>query len=128
VKIILLSGQPNTGKTTTMNLLFDELMSNGGVLLEEKTQLGGNPLDFCSVTSFNSQKVVIYSMGDSLWPCVNAIIKYASSDILIMAYSDRFANNLSLIVRSGEGHSVINKTENNDNDVHSIMRAIPNNA
>lgn len=125
MKIILLSGKPSTGKTTTLNILYDDLYCNKKVkLIEPKQKLGNNPKDFECVISYLDKEVAIYSMGDFLFACIEAIVKYANKDFLVLAYSDRFANNLATIIQNTKIHVIINKTINNNFDSDSIINEL----
>jgi hypothetical protein len=124
MKLILLSGKPQTQKTTTLNLLYDEIIKNGGNVLVPKKQVGGNKNDFTCVLKYKSKKIVIYTMGDYLWGCVETIIEYSNVDILIMAYSDKFSYNLSSIVSKYNHHSIVHKTNFNIKDCGKIMNIL----
>jgi hypothetical protein len=102
MKIILLSGKPETGKSTTFNLLYDKLTQNGKRnIVSEKKELG-NPIDkdFECVVKYRGKTVALYSMGDFDLKCIEAIVKYAHCDVLVLAYSE-------------EHHRIIKKTEAN---------------
>jgi nucleoside-triphosphatase THEP1 len=43
MKIIALTGDSSVGKTTTLNIVYDTLLNNGGVSTN-KQRLGGDPL------------------------------------------------------------------------------------
>ncbi|MDW5419272.1 hypothetical protein R6242_22115 [Iodobacter sp. CM08] len=75
--MILLFGDPNSGKTTTMNLVYSDLIAKGATVVEPKMQVGGNPLDFECVLKYQEKLIAIFSMGDYLHECYSAIIKYA---------------------------------------------------
>jgi len=102
MKIILLSGKPETGKSTTFNLLYDKLTQNGKRnIVSEKKELGDpEDKDFECVVKYRGKTVALYSMGDFDLKCVEAIVKYAHCDILILAYSE-------------ERHCIIKKSEVN---------------
>ena len=111
--IILLSGAPNSGKTTTMNLVYSDLITRGATVVAPKIIVGGNPLDFECVLKYKGKSVAIFSMGDYLHECWSAVIKYAYCDKLILAYSDKFAKNLAPIVGNCHNHVVVSKSQGN---------------
>lgn len=132
MKIILLSGQPNTGKTTTLNDLYNDLIAKGASVHIVKLPLGGKSSnDFECVLKISGKLVAIYSMGDYIASCYEAIIKYAYCDVLVLAYSDKFKNSIATVVGSCPHHVVVNKTigsnqvQNNQMDVATISSNIP---
>lgn len=114
MKIILLSGKPHTGKTTTLNLVYDQLNPN-----TTKIPLGWK--DFKCVFQYKNkngieQKIAIYSLGDYTSNCIEAIIEYSGLDvdILILAYSERKRLSLRhMINKFQQHHVVIAKIKNN---------------
>lgn len=124
MKIILLSGKPNTGKTTTIWITYENLIKQGASVIMEKKPLGKNPMDFESVLSYHGKTIAFYSMGDFYWKCRGAIKNYAKYDYLILAYSDKFKWNLKDAVARDSKNCVITKTTNNANDAQTIIAAI----
>jgi len=90
MKIILLSGKPDTGKSETFDLLYKKLTQNNKKKIIAKKTVLGDPeeKDFECVVDYKGQKVALYSMGDFDLKCIEAIIKYAHCDVLILAYSE----------------------------------------
>lgn len=111
--IILLSGNSNSGKTTTMNVVYEELISKGATVVRSKVQVGGNVRDFECVVKYKGKLVAMYSMGDYLMHCCFAAVRYASCDKLVLAYNNRFKQDLAAIVASCQNHSVIRKSGGN---------------
>ncbi len=111
--IILLSGRPSSGKTTTINLVYNTLAAQGAAVVVSKALLGGNPNDFECVLKYNGKQVAIYSMGDYLHTCCLAVIKYAYCDKLILAYSNKFKQNLAIEVGKCPNHRVVPKSHGN---------------
>lgn len=124
MKIILLVGKPNTGKTTTFNLLYDEMVGQNANILKKKSKLGGSDADFECTLIYRNKEVALFSMGDYLNQCTEAIIKYSNKDVLILAYSDKFSTNLKNIIKRYSHHSIVRKTSNNANDVATIISKI----
>ena len=121
MKIILLSGNPNAGKTTTFNALFDQITKSGASVIEGRKQIGGNGHDFECVLKIDSKLVALYSMGDYHLACFEAIIKYSHCDILILAYSDKFKNSIAQMLRNYSHHVVVSKTNSNQQDVEMLI-------
>jgi broad-specificity NMP kinase len=91
MKIILLSGAPNCGKTTTLNLVYDQ-MTSGMPSLPTKTRIGENPMDFECEFDYKEKRVAIFTVGDYLYSITKpnlreAVIKYSRVDVLILAHS-----------------------------------------
>lgn len=102
MKIIALNGADSCGKSTTLNLVYDELINNlGASVMVPKTVLG-NPIhkDFECTIIYKSMKIVFFTMGDASRESSEAIKKYQSLnvDILIIAINNKFVNPLKLIM------------------------------
>ncbi|MDR0587153.1 MAG: hypothetical protein LBG26_07930 [Treponema sp.] len=122
MKIVLLSGKPGSGKTTTLNDVYNELVDDDKDRIDcPKAQVGANPLDFECVVTFHEKKIALFTAGDYLWQCVESIIKYAWVDVLIQAYSDRFSTELNTIIGRYDCHVVVDKTASNDDDCKKII-------
>jgi tRNA uridine 5-carbamoylmethylation protein Kti12 len=123
MKIILLSGKPNTGKSTTLNLLYDKLTKNGVTNIITNKSILGNPVqkDFECVVTYNNKNIAIFSMGDYYGPFIDAIIKYSNCYALILAYNETFAKKLDKIIGSYSHHCVIKKSSSNVNDCEKII-------
>jgi hypothetical protein len=90
MKIIMLAGKKKTGKTETFVELFDKLTNNGTKNIREakKSLLPhGDKDDFECIVSRNAKWVALYSMGDFCDKVIEAIIKYAHLDTLVVACS-----------------------------------------
>lgn len=129
MKIVLLSGKPNTGKTTTLNLVYNSLLSSSAHILQPRSILGSNPNDFECILSYTGKVVAIYSAGDLISDCYSAIVKYCYCDTLVLAYSDKFSNSLAQLVSACPMHVVINKSHgnpstNNINDCSLVIQNI----
>lgn len=95
MKIIILEGNSNKGKTTTMGMVFVELHVKGG-----KVKIF-TPLKSTSIMDFEAEfdytvegkklKVAIYSKGDNLDDCNDAILRHSTkkTNVLIMANTTR---------------------------------------
>jgi hypothetical protein len=111
--IILLCGAPDSGKTTTMNLVYNDLVANGATVVVSKTQLGANRLDFECVLDYKGKLVAIFSMGDYLSECWSAVIQYAYCDKIVLAYNNKFKKDLAAIVGKVPNHTIVNKSAGN---------------
>lgn len=123
MKIIMLAGESNSGKTQTLNGVYDCIV-NSSQIVQAKSQVGGNEDDFECVLKYKNKHIALYTMGDYLSACYEAIIKYADKDILLMAYNIQFAAGLDKTVKKNKNHIVVNKTKNNQNDINAIVKIL----
>ena len=125
MKIILLTGKRNCGKTTTLDLLYKRITQNGTKnIIEKRKEFGYQEKDFKCVVSYADKEVAIYSMGDYINACVDAIIEYANRDILILAYSNIFQRHLDKVIGKFNYHCVIEKKDTDDNVCKRIMEEL----
>jgi len=94
MRIIVLQGMPNTGKTRTLNLVYNMLVPNGGSVSTNR-QVIGNPIqnDFSDIVIRGTQRIAFYTMGDYSTHLANAIYDYdrQNCDILVCALSTNTA-------------------------------------
>lgn len=88
MKIIVLTGHKNCGKTTTLNYV-DSLLKQGIVSLNR--QQFGSTNDFCDVVNWKGKKIAVFTMGDYSDALVRAVANYDNQncDILICACNNR---------------------------------------
>lgn len=90
MRIIVLQGMPNTGKTSTLNLVYDILVPNGGGVSTNR-QVIGNPTqnDFSDIVVRGTQRIAFFTMGDYSTYLANAIYDYdrQGCDVLVCALS-----------------------------------------
>ena len=100
MRIIALRGADSCGKTTTLNLVYDDLISKGAVVSVSKTQVGGDKKDFEAILTYKGKQVAIYTMGDYAYKTIEAIDKYDSLgvDVLICASNTRFKKPIKMIL------------------------------
>jgi hypothetical protein len=93
MRIIVLQGMPNTGKTRTLNLVYDMLVPNGGGVSTNRQPLGGDPRDFSDIVVRGNQRIAFFTMGDYSTYLANAIYDYdrQSCDVLVCALSTNTA-------------------------------------
>lgn len=94
MQLLILNGASNTGKTTTINYLFDKLISDGAKIENPKSTLGGDPKDFEAILLYKGKRIGLFSMGDYSNQLSNAITKYDSThmcDFFIFALSNNKA-------------------------------------
>lgn len=104
MKLILLSGPSRCGKTTTINVVFHKLCGGDK---HSRNVLFYKPIndyiykDFEAIIKYNNRKVAFFSMGDCKGECINAIIKFAGADVLIMALNNHF---VPLLTKQNENY------------------------
>jgi len=123
MKLILLSGRSNSGKTTTLKKLYKNLTNDG-----KKNVLSiydkNDEFDNEYIIMYKNKKVAIVTGCDILWKYVEKIIKYANQDILVMAYNNKFAFGLDQMTSNCEYHSVVKKLRPNDSDCERVCNKI----
>lgn len=109
MEIIMLRGGHSSGKTTTLNIVYDNLIAAGAVSTN-KQPLGGDPGDFSDLLHYNGMQVVFFTMGDFSVHLVNAMRANhaAGIDKLVCACNTRFARPMTEI--GYHPHHVIAKT------------------
>ena len=90
MKILMLSGPGSSGKTTSLNLLYTQLLTVGKST--NKQQLGANQNDFSDVVNYMNLQIAFFTMGDYSTYLINAMKNYSSQsmDILICACNSKF--------------------------------------
>ncbi len=93
MRIIVLQGMPDTGKTQTLNLVYDLLVPNGGGVSTNQQPLGSDPRDFSDIVIRGTQRIAFYTMGDYSTYLANAIYDYdrQGCDVLVCALSTNTA-------------------------------------
>lgn len=109
MRIIVLQGPPNKGKTTTINLVWDMLRDIGGTSTNRQPY-GGDPNDFIDTVLWNNLKIGILSMGDTSTYIANEIWNFNSQkcDVVICALSTNNAK-----VRANKALNKFNATRIN---------------
>lgn len=89
MRIIALQGMPDIGKTSTLNLVYDMLVLNGGGVSTIRQPLGGDPRDFSDIVVRGTQRIAFFTMGDYSTYLANAIYDYdrQGCDVLVCALS-----------------------------------------
>ncbi len=80
MKVIMLHGDSNRGKTTALVLVYQAVLLAGGVVTWKRS-LGGGVNDFQAIVSFMGRQIVFFTMGDSSNPLCNAMRLYAGRGI-----------------------------------------------
>jgi len=130
MKIIMLAGESNAGKTTALNQLYERLVKDEKIeILKKRKPLGWGPNDFSAIVKYKNKTTAIVSAGDTLRETIKAIVQYAYCDILVIGYNTRFAIALDEVVEEKNNHHcAIRKKKPTDNDnnrvIGEIMKAV----
>lgn len=102
MKIIMLHGEGNCGKTSTLNIVLNLLLQNGATAINSGITyypngkgLPGDSYDFEAFLSYMNKAIAIYSEGDSSHAIMNHINQSTSYDILVCAANSSFSRPLS---------------------------------
>lgn len=113
MRIILLKGDDNVGKSTVLNAVFDELISFHGVTHTPKRELGAAiNRDFESIITLkDKRKVAFFTMGDIEKDLQEGLekYKYLDCEVLIVAINNQHVNLLNSITDSYP-HNLIEKS------------------
>ncbi len=93
MNIIMLSGASDSGKTTTLNMVYDQLVTKlGATITQPKSKLGGDPDDFECTLNYRGKCIAIFTMGDYAYSVMNAMDTYSAlkCDVLIIACNNHF--------------------------------------
>jgi len=123
MRIIVLRGPANSGKSTVLNGVYNELTSFRDVHSTPKRVLG-NPKqkDFeCIITLKDKRRVAFFTMGDYIDAILAGIEKYSYLDceVLIIAFNDDHDAELNKI-DSVYPHNIISKSLPYKNDVSRL--------
>lgn len=104
MKVIMLVGRNNCGKTTTLNMVYQDVLKTGGIstgrtpLGDQKPATPQNFLrnDFSDTVTFQGKTVTFFTMGDYSFGVTDAMTKYSNKGvhILVCACNDRFVKPL----------------------------------
>ncbi|ADQ83002.1 hypothetical protein J5295_08785 [Riemerella anatipestifer] len=135
MKLIVLERDSNTGKTTTIGLLYEKLLNNGGASTN-KQPLGGGPNDFSDIViNYKSLKIAIFTMGDYSTAISKAIVHYDNlgCDFFICSLSkgkykvranNQINNYPNIKIQKTISSQSISEIQANDNDAYQIFSMI----
>lgn len=84
MKIIVIKGNPNSGKTTSIRLVYDILLYLGAEI-DIARKYGKTHIDFDTELLYNGKRIAISSAGDLLKNIHKTVSDHDSCDILITA-------------------------------------------
>jgi hypothetical protein len=80
MRIIVLQGLPNRGKTTTLNSVWNLLCPNGQNSTNRQP-LGGDRNDFTDIVIRGEQRIGFYTAGDNSTLLARAIMDHGSNQL-----------------------------------------------
>lgn len=86
--IIVLTGNSNTGKTTTLNLLFEKMSNLNNVEILKKNEIEGNN-DFSAILKCGPKKIGIISYGDYIDDFIKVFDSFEKEQLDILICSSR---------------------------------------
>jgi ABC-type branched-subunit amino acid transport system ATPase component len=113
MKIVMLSGPGNCGKTTVLNMVYDKIVATPDQIISQKSALGGTvKKDFECIVAYANKKIAIYTMGDYSDKVISAMANYSklNVDILIIACNENLKKPYKRICKYE--HIIIKKIEN----------------
>ena len=84
MKIIVVKGNPNSGKTTSIRLVYDLLLYKGATITNPRNS-GKAYTDFDTELLYDKKRIAISSAGDVLKNIHKTINRHEGCDILITA-------------------------------------------
>lgn len=84
MKIIVIKGNPNSGKTTSIRLVYDLLLYKGAKI-DKPRNSGKTYADFDTELLYNGKRIAISSAGDLLKNIHKTVSDHDGCDILITA-------------------------------------------
>jgi uridine kinase len=129
MKIIVLAGKSGTGKTCALKMLFNKLTSEGKEnIIEAKKYLPNGKetdKDFECIVSYDGKSVAIYTMGDYCDKVIEAIVKYAYLDVLVLACNTDYKKKITNDINQNGFHLyVIEKGKPDDPDCDRVVAEI----
>lgn len=132
-KVLVLTGPPNTGKTTTLKKVREHLLQNEGYICLSHKEFGGrdNHADFFDLLQNKAGKLVcIMSEGDYQYDLRGGgwFVKKDVCDVYVCACTDYFTKDLSFLARLSKtfkkrmSEDAVKQEEMNKNDVMDIVK------
>lgn len=139
MKIIALRGHSNSGKTTTLNKLYDELLNNQGYVVHTPHQTLPGKNDFECILEKDGQKVAIFTLGDYIYALGLAMGYYSALGVntLVIADSNKkyvnnpvfnsreFDKNYIVVSKNSGGSNPAQQNIEDDNAIANILKHLP---
>lgn len=122
MKIIVIKGNPNSGKTTSIRLVYDLLLYKGAKI-DKPRNSGKIYADFDTELLYNEKRVAISSAGDLLKNIHKTVSDHNGCDILITASRNFRRSSLDRIF-SGYDVVYIKKEKRGDKENIATAKAV----
>ena len=125
MNIIMIAGNSRTGKTTVVARDFCDWLKGQPVKYIKPMNGFGNK-EVEGVFQINGKNVAVFSRGDYFEEIVDAIVKYAHCDTLIITGSTSRVRIKRMVdaMRKNQNHCVIDKLARNDPDNKRVLNEI----
>jgi len=125
MKIIMIAGNSNTGKTTVLARDFQNWLKGQTVKYIEPIKDCGNR-DIEGTFQINGKNVAVFSRGDYFEEIVKIIVKYAHYDILIITGNTERVRIKRMVdkIKKNKNHCVIEKIKRTDPDNTRVLNEI----
>lgn len=110
MRIITLTGKKNCGKSTTLNFVYNLLLSSGGVSTAKKVEGNQNFNDFSDIVNYNGLKIAFFTMGDYDKNLIEAIDYYDAFPVDVLVCACNLDCSVALNDIKTYTHSLISKT------------------
>ena len=114
MKVIMIEGKSHVGKTTALNVIYDNLLNNGGITVMPKNQEGSNEMDFSSIIDYYGKKIAFFTMGDCARKVKGAIMNFNSCDYVICACNSNFSYTINQIKEKYDTTIILKKSIEED--------------
>jgi hypothetical protein len=129
MKIIMLHGEQNRGKTAVLHLFHEILIAAGGKPSCVERIGAKNQRDFSDTVNYKNKKIAVFTMGDLEKPLRDAIQHYSAAgcDVLVCACNDSYTNLLgqaSIPLEKTLASDLFSRNEANRYDAFRIVREL----
>ena len=109
MKIIMLSGEHDCGKTTTLNLVYGSINPQQTVIIEEKKNIN-EMKDFECIIKYKGKKIAFFTLGERAIRLIHAFEKYAGKQCDVLVCACNTSLKLPYWHIKKHPHTIINKT------------------
>lgn len=123
MRIIVVKGAPNTGKTTAIRLAYDIALYLGAAVIVSRNAKSKPHADFDTVLLYQGRRIGFHTAGDLRRTLTDIVSKHSNCDTLVMASRNFDKTKLDSIF---SGHNVVflHKTMADDIENVDIARNI----
>ena len=123
MRIIIVKGAPNTGKTTAIRLAYDIALYLGAAIITPRNSADKPHVDFDAVLFYRGKRIGFHTAGDLRYTLSVIVGKHSDCDTLVMASRNFDQTKLDSIF-SGHDVEYLYKTKADDIENINIARNI----